>query len=63
MVCGYGFRLLDFSHYGGQFVHLDTGDPWDSPLGAIAHLFVDVYLVVDVYLGNGFYEVIPRPWP
>jgi hypothetical protein len=56
VVGDYGFSTLDFSHGNGTF-HLDTGLPWDFPFGTIAHVFVDVYL------GNGFYQVIPRPWP
>ena len=53
---GNGFATLDFSHNNGTF-HLDTGNPWDFPFGTAAHT------LVDVFLGNYWYQVIPRPWP
>ncbi|HEY6763288.1 MAG TPA: hypothetical protein VI386_00835, partial [Candidatus Sulfotelmatobacter sp.] len=39
------------------FVHLDTSNPFTSPLGFLEHGFVDLFL------GNFAYTVIPRPWP
>ena len=44
---------LDFSHDDGTF-HLDTADPFNFPGGTFQHV------LVDVFLGNFFYLVIPR---
>jgi len=48
---------LDFSHGDGSF-HLDTADPYNLLRGGIF-----VHGLVDVVLGNVWYQVIPRPWP
>jgi RHS repeat-associated protein len=54
--CGGPFGTLDFSHNDGTF-HLDTANGWNIPFGTLVHVGVDVFL------GNYWYEVIPRPWP
>jgi hypothetical protein len=52
-----GIGTLDFSHKQDDTFHLDTANPWDFPGGTLLHV------LVDLFLGNIYYEVIPRPWP
>jgi len=46
---------IDFSHHNGT-LHLDTADPFHFPAGTLLHG------LVDVFLGNFWYQAIPRPW-
>ena len=46
---------IDFSHNNGT-LHLDTADPFTDVAGLFTHG------LVDVFLGNYWYQVIPRPW-
>ena len=45
---------LDFSHDNGTTFHLDSADPYTDLAGAITHG------IVDYFLGNVWYQVIPR---
>jgi RHS repeat-associated protein len=51
-----GYGSLDFSH-DDNTVHLDTANVWNIPFGSVPHSFVDYFL------GNVWYDIIPRPWP
>jgi hypothetical protein len=48
-----GLGTIDYSHNDGT-LHLDTADPFNFPIGTLEHT------VVDFFLGNIFFFVIPR---
>jgi len=62
--CGADDLRCNGVHFSGQdasgdwYVHLDTSNPF----GGDAFSFLE-HSFVDVFLGNVYYYVIPRPWP